>query len=101
MPSHTAKMPRETSMKCESSLCSRTFPTLVSQAPTIEARAATTSRIHTRGVNRSLAANLVTDVAHCFDKLARAAELAAQSTYVNVDGARATGILVPPRALEQ
>src|SRR3569833_3076138 len=100
IPSHTAKMPRSGSMKCASSLCSRTLPTLVSAAPMMDARPTASGYTCVRAACL-LAAHLVTDVANRFDELARSAELRPHTSHVDIDGASSARILIAPRALEQ
>src|SRR4051812_13696124 len=95
MPSHTRNMPASTSRKCASSLCSRTFPTWVAAAPTIEARPAT-SPLYT-----TLAAHLVANVAYRLDHRTGLAQLGSDPPDMDVDRARPSRVAVPPGALEQ
>src|SRR5258707_509429 len=81
-------------MKCASSLCSRTFPTCVAAAPTIEARPATRPLY-------TLPSHLVANVAYRLDNRSQFSELGSAPPDMDIHGAGPAGIAVPPRTLEQ
>src|ERR1041385_1927743 len=95
MPSHTRNNPRSTSMKCASSLWSRTFPTWVAAAPTIEAPPAPAPLFP------PLASHLVAAVAYCFDYRAGLAQLGSDPPDMDIHGTSPSGVAVAPGPLEQ
>src|SRR5262245_26149932 len=58
-------------------------------------------RIHCPRRRAGLGAHLVADVAYGLDELSDGTQLTSYAAHVNIDGARATRVLIPPGALEQ